>query len=130
QGSFASFQIPYSGLERTHENVISRAAASGAGVIVRGGVARGEPGSGLGGQDKWDIWRKAGLEDLLEEEESPTAFLLRFTISHPGMTTTIVGTKNPAHLAENMRIADRGPLSDGVYAEAKKRLDAAGERPE
>ena len=27
---------------------------------------------------------------------------LRFTLSHPGLTTTIVGTSNPAHLAANL----------------------------
>ncbi len=43
-GVFESFQIPYSGLERRHEEAIAMAAQSGAGVIVRGGVARGEPG--------------------------------------------------------------------------------------
>ena len=127
---FASFQIPYSGLERRHENAISAAAESGAGVIVRGGVARGEPGHGLGADDKWAIWKKAGLDELLEEGETPTAFLLRFTISHPGMHTTIVGTKNPEHLAENVRIAEKGALPDEVYEEAKRRLTAAGEVPE
>ena len=129
-GSFASFQIPYSGLERRHENAISAAADAGAGVIVRGGVARGEPGSGLGVEDKWAVWKKAGLDELLEEGETPTAFLLRFTITHPGMHTTIVGTKNPLHHAENVRIADKGVLSSEVYEEAKRRLTAAGETPE
>ena len=47
-GVFDSFQIPYSALERQHEELIQAAADSGAGVIVRGGVARGEPGAGLG----------------------------------------------------------------------------------
>lgn len=129
-GTFASFQIPYSGLERRHENSISAAAASGAGVIVRGGVARGEPGSGLGGEERWETWKKANMDELLEEGETPTAFLLRYTISHPGMHTTIVGTKNPDHNAENVRIAEKGPLSSDVYAEANKRLAAAGETPE
>jgi aryl-alcohol dehydrogenase-like predicted oxidoreductase len=129
-GKFASFQIPYSALERRHENTIAAAADSGAGVIIRGGVARGEPGSGLGGQDKWDTWEKAGLDDLLDSGETRTGFLLRYTISHPGMTTTIVGTRNPVHLAENIRIAEKGPLSAEIYEQAKQRLGAAGEVPE
>ena len=129
-GSFDSFQIPYSALERRHEKVIAKAAASGAGVIVRGGVAKGEPGEGLGGEDKWAVWEKAKLNELLEDGESRTSLLLRYTITHPGMQTTIVGTKNPAHLDENIAAAERGPLSAEVYAEAKKRLTAAGEKPE
>lgn len=129
-GVFDVFQIPYSALERRHENLITQAAQAGAGIIIRGGVARGEPGSGLGGQDRWTIFEKAKLDELLEPGESRTAFLLRFTLSHPHCDTTIVGTMNPAHLDENIAIANKGPLPADVYAEAKKRLDAAGERPE
>ena len=40
---FDVFQIPYSALEREHEEVITQAADAGAGTIIRGGVARGAP---------------------------------------------------------------------------------------
>ena len=129
-GVFDSFQILYSALQRQHEDIISEAANAGAGIIIRGGVARGEPGEGLGEKNPWETWKKAGLDELLEEAESPTTFLLRYTITHPGMHTTIVGTKNPDHLDENIKAIERGPLSDDVYTEAKKRLSAAGEKPE
>ena len=126
-GVFDVFQIPYSALERQHEDAIQKAADSGAGVIVRGGVARGEPGEGLGGAERWGTWEKARLNELLDEGETKTQWLLRFTNTHPGMHTNIVGTKNPAHLADNVKAASRGPLSAEVYAEAKKRLSAATE---
>lgn len=129
-GVFDVFQIPYSALERRHENLITAAADSGAGVIIRGGVARGEPGSGLGNQDRWQTFEKAQLDELREAGESRTAFLLRYTLSHPHCHTTIVGTLQPEHLHENLAIASRGPLPAEVYQEAKRRLDAAGERPE
>ncbi len=124
-GVFDAFQIPYSALEREHEDLIGTAADAGAGVIVRGGVARGEPGAGLGAEDRWAVWEKAGLDDLLEPGESRTAFLLRFTNSHPGMSTNIVGTSNPEHLRENIAAAARGPLPQTTYDEAKRRLDKA-----
>jgi aryl-alcohol dehydrogenase-like predicted oxidoreductase len=128
-GEFDIFQIPYSALERTHENVITQAAQAGAGVIDRGGVARGEPGVGLGNTDRWKAFEAANLDELREEGESRTAFLLRFLLSHPGISTTIVGTLIPEHLQENISIAQRGPLREEVYLEAKRRLDAAGEKP-
>jgi aryl-alcohol dehydrogenase-like predicted oxidoreductase len=128
-GVFDVFQIPYSALERQHENLITKAADAGAGIIIRGGVARGEPGSGLGGADRWAKFEQAKLDELLEAGESRTGFLLRFTLSHPHCDTTIVGTMNPEHLDENLAIAAKGPLPTDVYAEAKKRLDAVGERP-
>jgi aryl-alcohol dehydrogenase-like predicted oxidoreductase len=128
-GVFDSFQIPYSALEREHENIISSAAQAGAGTIIRGGVGRGEPGVGLGNVDRWTAWEKARLDELLDDGESRTAFLLRYTLSHPDMTTTIVGTKNPEHLAENLRIVQKGALPESVYEEAKRRLLQAGQGP-
>jgi aryl-alcohol dehydrogenase-like predicted oxidoreductase len=125
RGAFDVFQIPYSALERQHEQSIRRAAGAGAGVIVRGGVARGEPGVGLGNQDRWADWEKAKMDELLSDGETRTQFLLRFTNSHPGMSTNIVGTKNPQHLVENVAAAARGAFPADVYAEAKRRLDGA-----
>jgi len=129
-GVFETFQIPYSALERDHELVIGKVAEAGCGVIVRGGVARGEPGAGLGGKDRWAIFEQAKLDELRAPNESPTTFLMRYTISHPGMHTTIVGTKIPEHLAENIKAAQAGSLPPDVYEEAKRRLTAAGQVPE
>ncbi|GAB3425323.1 aldo/keto reductase [Flindersiella endophytica] len=129
-GVFDSFQIPYSALERRHETLIQKAHDAGAGTIVRGGVARGEPGQGLGAADRWATWERAKLDELLDPGESRTQWQLRFTLSHPGVDTIIVGTLNPEHLADNVRAAQAGPLADDVYAEAKRRLDEAGESPE
>jgi aryl-alcohol dehydrogenase-like predicted oxidoreductase len=128
-GVFEAFQIPYSAMERRHENLITAAHEAGAGTIVRGGVARGEPGQGLGSQDAWALWERANLDDLLGEGESRTAWQLRFTLSHPAVDTIIAGTLNPKHLAENVAAAEAGPLPDDVYVEAKRRLDNAGESP-
>ncbi len=129
-GVFDAFQIPYSALERRHENAIGRAAASGAAVIVRGGVARGEPGVGLGSGDRWQKWEQAHLDELLAPGETRTQWLLRFTLNLPGMSTNIVGTLNRDHLAENVQAASMGPLPQDVYEEAKRRLDRIGETPE
>jgi aryl-alcohol dehydrogenase-like predicted oxidoreductase len=120
---FDAFQIPYSAFERQHEEVLKAASDSGGGVIVRGGVARGEPGTGLGEQDRWKQWEAARLDDLLDEGETRTGFLLRFTNAHPGMNTNIVGTMNVHHLKDNISAATR-PLPPDIYAEAKRRLDA------
>jgi aryl-alcohol dehydrogenase-like predicted oxidoreductase len=128
-GVFDVYQIPYSALERAHEDVITQAAQAGAGIIDRGGVARGEPGVGLGSADRWKTFEAANLDELREEGESRSAFLLRFLLSHPDIHTTIVGTLIPAHLRENVAIAEKGPLSPEVYAEAKRRLTEAGEKP-
>ena len=128
-GIFDTFQIPYSALERDHEDWISRSAEAGIGTIIRGGVARGETGVGLGSADRWKNFEAAGLDELRAAGESRTAFMLRYTLSHPHVHTTIVGTLYPEHLHENIAAAQKGGLPTDVYAEAKKRLDAAGIRP-
>jgi aryl-alcohol dehydrogenase-like predicted oxidoreductase len=129
---FDTFQIPYSAFERRHELAITKAAEAGAGIIIRGGVASGEPGVAWK-KTSADMWKKfddASLDELRDPDESRTAFLLRFTLSHPHCHTTIVGTLVPGHVRENAATAERGPLADDVYEEAKRRLAGIGEMPE
>ena len=49
-------------------------------------------------------------------------FVLRFTLSHPGLSTTIVGTSSAEHLRSNLAAAAKGPLPPDVYEQAKRRL--------
>src|SRR5262252_8758849 len=74
-GVFDVFQIPYSVVQREHEDLITAAAQAGAGTLIRGGAARGGPAEdknwaqgplGLAqgeGQRRWD---SADLDDLLD----------------------------------------------------------------
>jgi len=137
-GVFDVFQIPYSAVQRDHEELITEAADAGAGTFIRGGAARG-----AASEDKnWQTgplsqdphvgqrnWETSGIADLLSEAGmSNMEFVLRFTLSHPGLSTTIVGTSNPAHLASNIAVAQRGPLPADLYEEAKKRLPLPEDR--
>jgi aryl-alcohol dehydrogenase-like predicted oxidoreductase len=134
-GVFDVFQIPYSAVERDHEETISKAASAGAGTIIRGGVARGIPSAPPETMERLperfreayaarrDRFERAGLDELLDGM-SRMEFMLRFTISHPDLHTTIVGTANPVHLAANVEAAAKGPLPSELYEEAKRRLDA------
>ena len=124
-GVFDVFQIPYSAVEREHEATISAAAAAGAGIVIRGGAAKGAPAAGKQSGMQWDRWQRAQIDDLLDGA-TPVEFVLRFTFSHPDMHTTIVGTINPAHLQSNIDALQKGPLAPSVYAEAKRRLTDAG----
>ena len=128
-GVFDVFQIPYSALERDHEGWITRAAEAGAGILIRGGAALGEPGVGKGSPQVWRKLEAAKLDELRQEDESRTAFMLRFTLTHPHTHTAIVGTTSLDHLRENVEAVRRGPLTSDVYAEAKRRLDAVGVSP-
>jgi aryl-alcohol dehydrogenase-like predicted oxidoreductase len=124
-GVFDAFQIPYSLLEPEHDALISQAAAAGAGVIIRGGIAKGEGSAEKSEGDRWSLWQKAGLDELLDEGMTVPEFVLRYTLSHPGMHTTIVGTLNLDHLQHNVDAYQAGPLPADVYAEAKRRVELA-----
>ena len=128
RGAFDEYQIPYSALDRAHEEAISDAARSGAGTVIRGGVQQGEPGlSSRGSPEQWTSFEAAGLDELRGSGESRTAFMLRYTLAHPGLHTTIVGTQNADHLRENVEAAQQGPLPPDTYAEARRRLQAVEE---
>ncbi len=121
---FDVFQIPYSAFQMEHYEVISKVAQSGAGTIIRGALAQGQPGiSYRGRRERWLPWHKANLEELREPHETPTQFVLRFTLSHPDVHTALVGTLNPDHLAEDVQAAEEGPLFQDAYREAKRRLE-------
>ena len=124
-GFFDVFQVPYSAMQTEHEDLITRIAQRDIGTIIRGGIAQGEPGISYSGlRERWLPWHKADLDQLRDFDESRTAFLLRFTLSHRDVQAVIVGTLNPAHLAENLKAAESGPLYRDVYNEAKRRLEA------
>lgn len=134
-GVFDAFQIPYSALQREHEAEISRAADAGMGIVIRGGVARGAPDGWdnrryymVSSETMRDYWEQANLDELADGM-SRTAFMLRFTLSHPGLDTTIVGTRSADHLRDNLATAAKGPLPDDVLVEAKRRLAEAGSTP-
>ncbi len=128
-GVFDTFQIPYSALERRHEEWITKSAEAGIGIIIRGGVAKGAVSDESAQGPKADIWVKAGMDELLGGM-GRSEFMLRFTLSHPHRDTTIVGTLNPEHFAANIRAAAKGPLPPDLYEEAKRRLAVEGNVPE
>jgi aryl-alcohol dehydrogenase-like predicted oxidoreductase len=133
-GEFDVFQIPYSALQREHEDIIAKASAGGAGIIIRGGVARGAPTDWnkryymLTGDELSGRWDKARLDELLNGM-SRIEFMVRFAIAEPALDTTIIGTKNLDHLRDNVAAARKGPLPANLVTEAKRRLDATGSRP-
>jgi len=129
-GVFETFQIPYSTLERDHEEAIAEAHSKGVGVIVRGGVAKGGPRPDRPRQRNfWDVWDEAKLGQLLGPDQSPVEFVLRYTLGHAGVSTIIVGTASVDHLRGNIAHALAGPLPADVYLEATQRLDAIGASP-
>ena len=119
---FETFQIPYSCLAPEHGEWITRAAANGVGIIIRGGVAQGGPDAEIQRPQLNDVWTRANLDELLPAGMKRAELILRYTLTHPNCDTVIVGTCNPDHLAQNVAAAERGPLSAELYTEITARV--------
>jgi len=121
---FDTFQIPFSCLAPEHDSVINEAAATGAGIIIRGGIAHGGPEAEIQRPALKDVWTRAKLDELLPNEMSRAEMILRFTLSHPHCDTTIVGTCNSEHLADNVRACQAGALPTELLQEIQNRVAA------
>ncbi|MGI9474181.1 MAG: aldo/keto reductase [Rubripirellula sp.] len=121
-GVFDTFQIPYSCLDPQHHDLMTRAGESGAGVIVRGGIAQGGPDAEIQRPLLNDVWSKAALDELMPKGMSRAELVLRYTLTHPHCHTTIVGTCNPQHLSENVAACRSGMLPDSLYREITDRV--------
>lgn len=122
---FDTFQIPYSCLAPKHHDLITRAAETGAGIIIRGGVAHGGPDAEIQRDALNDVWTRAGLDEILPAGMQRAELILRYTLSHPHCHTTIVGTCNDDHLAENIAAAQAEPLPASLCDDIKYRVAAA-----
>lgn len=131
-GVFDVFQIPYSPVQPEHHAAISAAAEAGSGVVIRGGAGRGAPSGESRAVSRnrklVDRWDRSGVEALLDGM-SPMEFTLRYTISHPGVSSAIVGTADVSHFEANVDAVSKGPLPDELYARAKELLHQAAEDP-
>ncbi len=122
---FTALQVPFSALERDLESRIELAGDRGVGIIVRGGVAQAGKREKKAADGRTVTFADTGLDEL-RDGDTPAAFLLRYAITTPGVTTIIAGTADPSHVRDNAEAARRGPLPADIYAEARRRLDAAG----
>ena len=123
-GVFDTFQIPYSCLAREHHDWITRAAESGAGIILRGGIAHGGPDAEIQRPALNDVWEMAKLDELLPAGMKRAELILRYTLSHPHCHTTIVGTANVEHFQENLAASEKGPLPEELYEQITRRVSA------
>lgn len=113
-------QLVYGGMTRICENVIQYAHDNyGIGIVTRGAIKSYD--------DSYDKkYEASGISELFETGESKTSFLLRFSMSHPGVSSVVIGSKNVEHILDNIHAAERGILPDDIYQKAKDHLCYAG----
>jgi aryl-alcohol dehydrogenase-like predicted oxidoreductase len=113
-------QVIYGCMTRLAEDVIKKAHEDyGTGIVARGIIKAYDKLY----DSRFEISR---LKELFEPGETKNDFFIRYAISHPGLASSIVGTRNIDHLKANIKAANKGPLPAAVYAEAKRRLNFSG----
>jgi aryl-alcohol dehydrogenase-like predicted oxidoreductase len=65
------------------------------------------------------IERVERLKKILPEGMTLPEMALRFILSHPAVSTTIVGMRKAEHVQENVAASDAGPLDAALLAELK-----------
>ncbi|MGA8440367.1 MAG: aldo/keto reductase [Candidatus Sulfotelmatobacter sp.] len=75
------------------------------------------------------IERVDQLKNILPAGMTLPQMSLRFILSHPAVSATIVGMRSPEHVRQNIAASDAGPLDASLLAELKKyRWDRAPQR--
>jgi aryl-alcohol dehydrogenase-like predicted oxidoreductase len=66
------------------------------------------------------IERVERLKKMVPEGMTLPEMAIRFVLSHPVVSTTIVGMRKPENVASNVSSSDKGPLPTGLIAELRK----------
>jgi aryl-alcohol dehydrogenase-like predicted oxidoreductase len=140
-GEFDAIQVPYNLVnpsagqhvpedfqEANYGSVIEAAARRRMGVfairVYAAGVLTGSPPSQHTLTTKFfpiDLYRRdqarvANLRDLHLSDIDLKELALRFSLSHPSITSAIVGFGDPGHVDEAVKYLAAGPLQDGILS--------------
>ncbi len=140
-GAFATVQTPYHLLnasaghdmpadftEANYGNLISECATRGLGVfairVLAGGALAGQPPSPHTLKTPFfpldlyqrDCRRAEQLASVLPTGMRTEEAAVRYSLSHPGVTSAIIGFATPAQVAAIVRFAEAGPLDAALLA--------------
>jgi aryl-alcohol dehydrogenase-like predicted oxidoreductase len=132
---FEVYHLAYSVLDLRNLEAMDLLGRGGYGLILRGLLCKGAPHASSAPRrgastrspqeptSRANLWTLAGLDQLCAECGcGPLEFTLRFALSHPHWQTGLMAMVEPAHLAEDLSYAARGPLPAEVYALARDRV--------
>lgn len=133
--TFDVFQLPYSAIQRQHEDLAAEVARNRRAVVARGVLGRGSVAKqwsvrpiGMANGEARNVWKSAHLDDLVGSMPR-IEFMIRFALASDAVHVCLVGTTDPDHLAADVEAAAKGPLDPALHAEARARLAAAGSAP-
>ena len=137
-GLVDSVQVIYSIFDQSPEDELFPACQElNVGVIVRVALDEGSLGGKMTKDTKFpkSDWRSRyfnpknlantllrvdKLKQILPSGMSLPELALRFVLSHPAVSTTIIGMRKLEHVTENIALSDKGPLSPELLQELKR----------
>lgn len=127
-GRFDALQISVSVADmEAIDMVLPLAAERGLGVIAKRPVANAAWRYGAVPPEEkyhtvyWERLRKLDYEFTRRPMPEAISIALRFTLAQPGVSTAIVGTKQPGRWRENARLLEAGPLPAEEIAALRRR---------
>ncbi len=99
--------------QRAHTRLFPAATQAGMGIIVKRPIANGAWGASSSPSGYADRYfrRAQAMEKMGPVPDAPDdriELALGFTLSHDAVDTAIVGTRNPEHMASNLRMVEEG----------------------
>ena len=138
-GLFDTLQTSFNLVDQSARHLLFELAeANGVGIIAKRPIANavwGKAVSGTGadsvaGTTKERLRRAEAILDMgpiAGAPDDPIAMALGFVLGNDEVATAIVGTKNPEHMLENIRVLETQlPIPEGVVAELQRRFDEIG----
>lgn len=129
------FQLPYSAIQRQHEDIAAQLSNVGKAVVARGVVGRGSVAKrwsaipiGMANGQAQGVWESAKIDEILGGM-SRIEFMIRFALTSEAIDLCLTGTTSISHLEENVLAAEKGPLDPEIHALAVHRLTVAGSAP-
>jgi aryl-alcohol dehydrogenase-like predicted oxidoreductase len=116
-GDYDCIQVSYNLLNRFAESrVFPLAEEQGIGVIIKDGLSTGRLTHKRQQVDDENLRSRIETQAKSAEEMGMTLseYAIRFVLSHRAVSTIIVGTKNPAHLRDNLASMSRPDLTVSI----------------
>ena len=140
-GLFDTLQTSFNLVDQTPRTsgLLEKADDAGLGIIVKRPVANSVWHAIRTGRAREDlrpyahVYYDRALEiaeagEIAGEPEDPMLTSFGFTLAHPQVDVVIAGTKNPDHLAANVKMVNEAlPIDPGVVAELHRRFDELGD---
>jgi len=127
-GQFDSLQMSWNVCDQRAAPVIARAAHAGLGVIAKRPLANApwrfaERPTGNEAEPYWVRWRELAIDPA---ELASDELAARFAAHAPGVSSAIIGTRQPAHLRRGVELVARGALPARTVDAIRARFEAVG----